>query len=129
MSADVGRWWPKPFDVYHLAVLAYIFFQVPDYIATCEKWKSSKALIQRLQAPMGNALASDRVFQSVINDVIDSFLRSCAGNIGSIVALDSVSKFPLVESIKRFTANEKRIFNVFRVPTSRVPDALYNNFQ
>lgn len=78
---------------------------------------------------MGNALASDRVFQSVINDVIDSFLRSCAGNIGSIVALDSVSKFPLVESIKRFTANEKRIFNVFRVPTSRVPDALYNNFQ
>lgn len=56
-------------------------------------------------ASNGKALIFDRVVQHSYIILISPYPRSRAGNIGEIVVPESLSKFLVVDPIKRFTAN------------------------
>lgn len=102
--------------------------QVKSYIGNCDICKQTKATNRITRPLMGNQVESIRIFQRLYIDLIGPFPRSAKGNIGLLIILDHLSKFCIIEPIRKFTTNiiveilEKRVFHIFGTPETVTTD-------
>lgn len=81
-----------------------------------------------MRPPIGNTGISERVFQKLYLDYLRPYPRSRSGNIGIFVAVDHLSKFPFLKTVKNGTVEsvvkfmEEELFHCFGVPETVVSD-------
>lgn len=77
-----------------------ITVDVKDYIAKYEIWHQNKSPNTSLRSPMSSQYEVQRPHQKLYNDLLGSYLRSKVENIGIIIVLDHLTKFPLFKANK-----------------------------
>ena len=100
---------------------------VRDYVARCKGCKENKSPNFCLRPPMTGNFVSERPFQRLYIDIVGPYPRSKKGNIGLLVVLDHLTKFPLVKPLKKLNAQLignflQELFATFGVPEFIVSD-------
>ncbi|CAD7001899.1 unnamed protein product [Ceratitis capitata] len=94
---------------------------VKEYVSKCDICRQRKSTNITLRPPMITQYNVQRPFQKLYIDLIGPYPRSKKGNIGILIVLDHVTKYPLLKEIKYFNANLicdylKELFSLFGTP-------------
>ena len=76
--------------------------QIKDFVSKCEIYRQCKAPNAIMKPPMGTQQKSTRPFQKIFLDFLGPYPRTKNGNIGILIVLDHLTKYPLVKVIKKF---------------------------
>jgi hypothetical protein len=103
-------YWPKMYQ------------DVREYINNCSICKETKPRNNIQRPPMYTQSKSDRSFQKIYSDLIGPYPKSKLGNVGALIVLDNLTKFPLLFPLKNMKASgiikhfENDVFSIFGVP-------------
>ena len=101
---------------------------VKKYIADCNICHQTKSSNYVLRPPMKAMYSVSRPFEKLYIDLLGPYPRSKKGNIGMIVVLDHLTKFPLLKAIRNFSTNliiqylAEEIFPIFGTPEILMSD-------
>jgi len=101
---------------------------VKEFISNCETCIQNKSPNTILRPPISNSYQVERPFQKLYIDLLGPYPRSKTGNIGILIILDSLTKFPILKAIKKFSTKivcdflVENVFPVFGTPQSILSD-------
>ncbi|XP_036340595.1 uncharacterized protein K02A2.6-like [Rhagoletis pomonella] len=94
---------------------------VKAYVSQCDICRQSKSPNTTLRPPMSTQYTVQRPFQKLYVDLIGPYPRSKKGNIGILIVLDHLTKYPLLKAVRNFNTTpicdySKDLFSLFGTP-------------
>ena len=102
--------------------------QVKDFVSKCEICRQCKAPNAIIRPLMGTQQKSSRPFQKIFLDFLGPYPRTKNRNIGILIILDHLTKYPLVKVVRKFSTTailpylEEQVFHIFGVPETVITD-------
>lgn len=102
--------------------------RVKEFVSNCEECQTSKSPNYVLRPPMRSPYVVGRPFEKIYIDLLGPYPRSKTGHIGLLIVLDHLTKFPLLQPLKKFDTLHilnflsEHVFPVYGTPNVLLSD-------